>query len=353
MQNMRTRLHRLGTPAMDDPALLRAGEGEGVNPSFRLAANEFPIIAFPADSRWAVAAAGSARLEARLCVAPADMAIKVATDWRCLTEYADGVQALGEDDMGIGLHGDTLYLLSMHAHPNGRVLAIDLADPDASLKNAREAVPMEDSAVITGIMAARDALYIKRMRNGIDELSRVHYASGARAPVAMPIAGSLHFIGDADADGIVLSVHSWTTPAVTYTWDGKDGLQEMGIRVTSPGDYGMLASIETEAVSKDGTRVPLSIIHRKDIRLDGLPRALVEGYGSYGFSNQPRFNPYLLEWVKAGEVYAVCHVRGGGEKGEAWHRAGQGANKHKSVEDTSAVRKSWRAAATRRLHAPP
>lgn len=327
LRGMRARLHMLGVPVTADPTLLRAGEGKGANPGFKLADNEFPVIGFASGSDWAVAAAGGARPETRLCVAPSSAAVKPGADWRCIVEYADGVQ-------GFVLHGDTLYLLSVHGHPNGRVLALDLSRPGATLKDAQVVLPMAEGAVVTGLAAARDALYVKRMRNGIDGLLRLDYGSGKVAPIAMPIAGTVTFDANPASDGIVLKVRGWTTPGVGYAWNpGQGMLGELGIRDTSPGDYGMLTSVETEAVSRDGTRVPLSIIHRKDIKLDGRHRALVMGYGGYGMSMQPHFDPILLEWSKAGGVQAVCHVRGGGEKGDGWHRAGQGANKHKGVED--------------------
>lgn len=172
------------------------------------------------------------------------------------------------------------------------------------------------------------------MRNGIDELLRVDYATGKTSPIAVPVAGMVTFSADSLDDGVVLKVRGWTRAGVAYEWrPAGAGLRELGVRDASPGDYGMLTSIETEAVSLDGTRVRLSIIHRKDIKLDGRHRALVSGYGGYGISMQPVFDPKVLEWAKAGEVYVVCHVRGGGVKGDAWHRGGQGANKYKGVED--------------------
>lgn len=327
LQNMRARLHVLGTAAAEDPILLRAGEGEGGNPAFKLASNEFPMFGFVPGSRWAVAVASGARPELRLCVAPFDEAVKPGANWRSMVEFTDGVRAFA-------LRGDSLYLVSVHGYPNGRVLALDLSKTGATLRDARVVMPMVDDAVVSELATARDALYVKRMRNGIDELVRVDYVSEKTAPLAIPVAGMVTFDASPRADGVVLKVRGWTTPGIGYASSpGAGTLRELGIRDESPADYGMVTSVETEAVSRDGTRVPLSIIHRKDIRLDGRHRALVGAYGGYGMSMQPVFDPVPLEWVKAGGVYAVCHVRGGGEKGDAWHRGGQGANKHKGVED--------------------
>lgn len=322
-QNMRVRLHRLGTPAANDPILLRAGNGKLALP--KIASSEFPFLILSSASRWALAGIGGAHLETRLCIALRVDAIRSGAKWRCIADYADGVQKFA-------LRGDTLYLLAVKGNPNGRVLALDLSQPGASLKNARVLVPASDDVVLTDIAAADDALYIKRMRNGIDDVVQADCATGQRKAIRMPFAGSVDFHADPAASGIVFKVRGWTRPGVGYLWHNGT-LSDVGLRDGSRGDYGMLTSVETEAASRDGTRVPLSIIQRKDVRLDGRQRALVEGYGGYGISLQPSFFPGTLEWVKAGEVYAACHVRGGGEKGDAWHRAGQGANKYKGVED--------------------
>lgn len=331
MQGMRVHLHRLGAPVAGDPVLLRAGDGRGANPRFRLAANEFALIAFAPGSRWALALAGGARSEARLCVAPATTAVKPGAPWRCVAAYADGVQ-------DGALRGDRLYLLAVRGHPNGRVLALDLSQPDAKLDTARVMLPMANDAVITQLVAARDALYVQRMRDGRDEVLRVDYTNGEVTVAAMPFAGAIHgrpgLAADPMGDGVALRLRGWTRPGVVFAWGpGEGALRETGLRDVSPGDYDMLTSIETEAVSADGTRVPLSVIQRKDIKLDGRHRALVEAYGYGGISMQPQFDPNALQWVKAGAVYAACHVRGGGEKGDAWQRAGQGANRHHSAED--------------------
>ncbi|HEX5865021.1 MAG TPA: prolyl oligopeptidase family serine peptidase, partial [Casimicrobiaceae bacterium] len=90
------------------------------------------------------------------------------------------------------------------------------------------------------------------------------------------------------------------------------------------------------AVSKDGTRVPVSIVHRKDVRLDGSNATLLYGYGGYGISMAPYFSPLLRLWLDYGGVYAVANVRGGGEYGEPWHLAGNLTKKQNVFDDFAA-----------------
>jgi len=336
LQDMRLRFHRLGTPAAQDPMLLRAGTGEGTNASFAIPSNRFPSAIFPTGSRWAISAATGAQPESRFCVAPQTEAVKPGIAWRCIAEQEDGVQEAN-------LHGNTLYLISSHKRSNGEVLALDLSKPDATLAQARSILPLEDDELVVGLVltdtlkvaAARDALYVKVSRNGIDSVRRIDYATGKVTSVPMPLAGSASlFYADNSQDGFLLELRSWTTPPKSWRYDPKDNaMHTLGQDQSSPADYSMVETTETEFVSKDGTHVPLTILHRKDAVLDGNHRAILFGYGSFGLSVVPAFTPVRLEWVKHGNVFAYAHVRGGGEKGEAWHLAGKGPNKHKGVED--------------------
>lgn len=334
LQNPRVRLHKLGTEAGDDPLLLRAGS----NPSLPLTGKEDTlVIQFFTGSDWALAQAADTRRSQRLYAAPRNGALKPGTAWRPIADYVDGV-------LDWALRGNTLYLLSVKDHPNGRLLALDLSRPHVRLADAREVLPESADAVFLGdrldgvssLAGARDALYAKHTTpSGADALLRIDYTSGKATPIATPFAGSaLGLIGDADADGFFVSLQGWTAPNALYRYDvARATLRDQKLGTESPADYSAIVSNDIEATSADGTHVPLTLIQRRGAPRDGKRLALVSGYGGYGTSLQPAFNPIYLEWAKAGHLYAVCHVRGGGEKGDTWHRAGQGANKHKGVED--------------------
>jgi prolyl oligopeptidase len=135
-------------------------------------------------------------------------------------------------------------------------------------------------------------------------------------------------------DGLVFTLQGWTTPRIAYAFDPVSRkLTDLQLGESSPGDYRGIVATETEAVSADGTRVPLTVIARADAAKDGSHLAIVDGYGGYGYSQQPYFDPMSLEWVKAGHVFAIAHVRGGGEKGNAWWLAGKPPHKERGVED--------------------
>ena len=330
MLNMRVRVHRLGEPVKDDPIVLAAG----MNPRMPLMPVEFPAIDFSNSSEWAVATASGARPEFRVCVARKTEAMKPGAPWNCLARYDDKVQ-------GYGLHGSTLMLQSAKGAPHRRVLALDLSTPKPRLSDAKVALPESREAVVTGLTAARDGLYVRRMTDGIDSFLRLPWQGGPAVPVAMPFTGAAFLMWtEAEADGLVYTLQGWTQPRQAFAYDPASGRStDLNLGASSPADYSGITTLETEAVSADGTHVPLSIIYKRDLVRDGRALALLDGYGSYGSSQQPYFSPTLLEWVQAGHVYAVAHVRGGGEKGDAWWQGGKGPNKHKGVEDFVACAK--------------
>src|SRR5205807_3369833 len=102
---------------------------------------------------------------------------------------------------------------------------------------------------------------------------------------------------------------------------------------TTTADFSAITVDEALVTSADGTRVPLSILHAKELALDGSHPTILYGYGGYGASQFPGFNATNLAWLERGGVLAVAHVRGGGEFGEDWHRAGMKATKINTITD--------------------
>ena len=324
LQNSRSRFHTLGQPVADDPIIL----GRSINSRVPFQPEEFSLVQAGTNSDWALMLIGTARAEARVCYARKTEAFTTQAPWQCPVSYEHVVQ-------GADLSGSTLYLLTMKGAPNGQVLALDVSRPNPRIEDARIFLPESHDAVITGLWAAHDALYVRRMANGIDSLLRIPHSGGAAQVLPLPFAGAMYLVStQPQQDGVVFTLQGWTIPRIAYAFDpGKGTITDLKLGATSPADYSGITSVETEALSKDGTRVPLSILYRNDVKRNGSNLALLEGYGGYGISEQPLFDPLLLEWVKAGHVYAVAHVRGGGEKGDAWRLGAKGALKYKGAED--------------------
>lgn len=323
-QGMGAYLHEIGQPQSSDKLVARAGAQDAL----KIAASDFPSVQLAPGSDWAVLKVAGARISMRACVAPAKDAIAGKADWRCLVDDTDNIQR-------VAMHGDTAYLLQARDAPNRQILALDLGDPQASLAKAKVVVPERPDGVLTEFDIAHDALYLKSMRHGLDHVERMDYASNTLAPVAMPAEGSIYLMRtDPRQDGALLSLESWAAPRKVYRYDAAGmKLTDTGLGELDAPSYPDVTSEEIEATSADGTKVPLSVIRRKQMPMDGSARAIVQGYGGYGVNLQPYFSPIALEWAQAGNVMATCHVRGGGENGDAWRTGGAGLNKQRGIED--------------------
>ena len=324
MVNMHVKLHKLGGDVANDPVLVPAGGLAGAT----MAPQEFPIVGADPASDWAMLLIGGARAESRLCVGlKADVIDHPA--FRCLVDYGDEIT-------GFSLLGNTLYLVSVKTTPNGEVLALDLSRPNATLADARVVLPEDKDHVVSLIAAAKDGLYVKRMKLGIDSFVRIGLDGGVK-PVATPYDGASFLVNtDTRATGMLYSLQGWTRPKTLFSYDpASDVSTDIKLGASSPRDYSALVDTETaEATSLDGTKVPITILKPKGYKPTGKALAIVEAYGAYGITlDQPAFDPMSLEWVADGHLYVYAGIRGGGEKGDAWRLAGKGPNKHHSIED--------------------
>lgn len=325
--NQRAYLHRLGGNPDDDAALF----GVGVVPGIALDPVENVAIAHvPGSSYIVTVIVNGVQREAKIYAAPLASLAGDKTPWRKVIDYSDGITDLA-------IHGDTIYLLSHNGAPHFKVLRMDLAKAD--IATAEQIIPESDN-VITGLASAKDALYVRRMKGGISNLLRVDYAAGAKSvPIKLPFAGDMGALtADPRLPGALFEAGSWTRSDAWYAYDPQrgtvadTGLQPKG-KYDAPAD---LVATEVSAMAKDGTLVPLSIVHKRGMKLDGSNPTLLYGYGAYGISQLPFYRPTFLPWFERGGILAVAHVRGGGENGEDWYKGGYKSTKPNTWNDAIA-----------------
>jgi prolyl oligopeptidase len=259
--------------------------------------------------------------------------LKAATegraDWRRVVDAADEVR-------WIELTADWIYLLSAKNAPRHRILRMAVSRPD--ITNAEVVVPASDE-VIVNIRAVRDALYYTKRRCASLQLVPVPHAAPKLAEtVALPFDGTVSMIeSDPRRDGGMVSVVGWNRAVQRFDYQSGKltpvALARAGSFDASPD----LAVREVMVRSYDGTQVPVSILSRRDAKLDGGNPTVLFGYGAYGITQNPNFNPRLLAWIERGGVYVFAHVRGGGILGTEWHLAGQKATKPNTWRDAIAV----------------
>ena len=238
---------------------------------------------------------------------------------------------------GFAIHGDDLYVLTHLNASRYKVLRTSVSHPDLVLADVVVA-PGEE--VIDRIAAAKDGLYIQSRDATVGKLYRLPYAKDAQAePVRLPATGAVRIVdSDLTRAGVVISIDSWTHDEAFYSVAGNGGaVTDTGLQVAgrfgAPGD---LVAEEVKVKSHDGLEIPLSIVHRKDMKLDGSNPLILEAYGAYGVVDTPGYAPRELAWYELGGVYATCHVRGGGIYGENWHLAGKQLTKPNTWKDAIA-----------------
>jgi prolyl oligopeptidase len=316
-KKFRSYLHVLGTdPEKDAPVF-----GYGVVPSIDVDPSLIASVQTQPGSPWALGVLnGSVTPNSAYYIDPIGNMGKTNSAWRKLADFSDGIT-------DIEIHNDDMYVLTYKDAPRYKVLRIDARHPD--MARAEVVVPA-GNAVVAAISPARDALYVQLLDGGINRVLRVPYGPHPRPEeVKLPFAGSAFVGTDPRLPGALVYLTSWTRAFTIYSYDpATKQLADTKLQPKGPyDDPADIESVEVKVRSHDGTLIPLSIVYPKKIRLDGSSPALMEGYGGYGFSYPPNFEPTRLAWHEQGGVYAVCHVRGGGEYGEEWHLAGKGPTK--------------------------
>ncbi len=236
-----------------------------------------------------------------------------------------------DDISAFTARGARAYLLTYRDAPRFKVVAIDLAAPD--LNHATVVVP-QSQAVINALGVASDALYVQSTLDGMSRITRMPYG-GTAGELSLPYAGTARDLAtDPQSRGALFALESWIRPPVVYVYDARSGaVRNTGIQPPSSARTGGLESREVEAVSYDGTLIPLSIVMSSGTKLDGRNPTLLIGYGSYGYTMSPAFLARDLPWLRRGGIVAIAHVRGGGWLGEGWHEAGMKLTKLNTVFD--------------------
>jgi prolyl oligopeptidase len=241
------------------------------------------------------------------------------------------------DECKLGVLGtdDELFLLSRRDAPHGKVLRLPLT-AGATVADSDEIVPTSD-LVIADLAVTRGTVWVVDIDGGPQQV-RSFDRNGRQLPTTkIPPVSSVSSYSDSLATlgphQVAWSCESFTEPATWWVAADGDAPRTTALRTTSAVDLSCYEVTRDFAVSKDGTRVPLNIIAAPGTPRDRTAPALMTAYGGYGISLVPRFDPELLLWLEQGAVYVIANVRGGGEYGEEWHRAGRLATKQNCFDD--------------------
>jgi len=224
------------------------------------------------------------------------------------------------------------YILTNEDATRYRIFKVSLNDP--SRANWREIVPESPDRVLNGMSIIGGALVLDYLHNVVDEIE-IHDLDGKLLRhMELPGLGSVsELAGEPDHDTFFYGFINFTTPPEIFQTSISDPTQKLWAKINVPVDPSPYVVEQKFFTSKDGTRVPMFLVHRKDIPMDGSTPFLIYGYGGFALSQTPFFSPGYYPWLEAGGGYALVNLRGGGEFGEQWHQNGMLLKKQNVFDD--------------------
>jgi prolyl oligopeptidase len=327
-KDLRVRLHHLARPRANDPIVF----GDGLD------AGGYYGLTIEPGGRWlAVTVSHGATNRNAVWLASLDDD-RVRPAWRELTDHSFGAAApkFGPDRR--------LYLLTDHQAPRGRICSVDPADPRR--ETCREVVPEDSEAVLDDCVlldsSAGPRVLVLRTRHGVSELAVYDPDGHEPTMVRLPGAGVVSSLR-ADPHGGTeawLLYSDFATPADVHRYDASTGSLNRYQNVPQPRAHSRsgppVHSRLIDYPAADGTRVPMFLLSPGQ-EPSGCRPTIISGYGGFGVPLRPAYSPVVLAWVAAGGRYALACVRGGGERGKAWHEAGRRHRKTVAVDDFTAA----------------
>lgn len=226
--------------------------------------------------------------------------------------------------------GDTLYLETNMDAPNGRVVTVNASNPKPD--NWQDFIAHSEHVLNPSTGAGY--IFAEYMVDAVSKVEQYDYDGNKVRDIALPGVGSASgFSEKQDAEKVYYSFTNYSTPSTIYEMNPETG--ESVVYEASGADFDSSEYVSKQVFysSKDGTEVPMIITHKKGLELDGTNPTILYGYGGFNISLTPSFSIANAAWLEMGGVYAVANLRGGGEYGKEWHKAGTKMQKQNVFDD--------------------
>ncbi len=224
-----------------------------------------------------------------------------------------------------------LLMYTNNGAPKYELVEVDVNKPTKEHWNIL--IPEKDN-VLSGVKLAGGKIVASYMKDAYSKIEILNLDGTFESDLELPSIGTAgSFSGKKDENIAFYSFESFTKPDVAYKYDFTSGKSEIFYQPKinfNPDDF---VTEQKFYISKDGTKIPMFIVHKKGIKLDGNNPCLLYGYGGFNVSLTPYFTPRRLVWLENGGIYVVANLRGGGEYGEDWHQAGTKMNKQNVFDD--------------------
>ena len=241
-----------------------------------------------------------------------------------------------EHEYDVDHRGDLFYIRSNKGAKNFRIVTAPVSDP--SEKNWREFVEHRPAIKVEEIDLFADHAVLSEWENGLEQLEVIDFKTHKRNRIKFPepvYSASLTSNLEFNTSVVRYSYNSLVTPTSIFDYDMNTGQSTLKKQTEVPGgfDRNNYKAERVFATAADGTKIPMSMVYRKGVKLDGSAPLLLYGYGSYGISIPPTFSAARLSLLDRGVIFVIGHIRGGGELGEEWRQAGRMMNKLNTFTD--------------------
>ncbi|MDJ1496677.1 prolyl oligopeptidase family serine peptidase [Cytophagaceae bacterium DM2B3-1] len=324
--NTKAMLHTLGTFQNKDKDALSSTS----YPSMGIHPEEYPKVNYDRNTKLVYGRLNTVSRYLKIYYAPASQLTLPPVMWQPLFSPEQEITSFVSDSTHI-------YFITSKDAPHQKVMRMPLSAIDVNKAEVVVAENPEEAIDDQKLTITKDGIYFVRTKNGVEAmLYFVPRTGGEPQKIELPqAAGSINLLAKSPKSSeLWVTISGWTTDAKRYYFDlasHKFTSQPLSTEAEYP-EYADMVVEEVMIPSHDGVKVPVSLIYKKGTPKNGTAPVLIYGYGAYSTSVNPAFSPSFLLWAQYG-VLAIAHVRGGGELGEAWHKAGQKATKPNTWKD--------------------
>ncbi|SHL81405.1 prolyl oligopeptidase family serine peptidase [Hymenobacter psychrotolerans] len=326
-QNTQCRLHRVGTLVAQDQIVFSSQ----LYPKLGIKPSDYPYAGIDRDTKLAYGFLYSVDRYMNVFYAPSAALTKPNIPWKPLFRPSDEVTNFVTDEQNI-------YFVTSRNTPRQKLMRMPAARPDVATAEVLVPEAADESINDEQLKTTKDGVYFVRTKNGVG--AKLYFvARGSKTVQELKLprpAGRLELTGkNAQSPDLWVTMGGWTSDRQRYRYTAASR-QFTPEPLSSEAQYPEFADLVVEEVmvpSHDGVQVPLSLVYKKGLKRDKAAPTLMIGYGAYSRVMEPTFMPPFLLWAQQGGVLAVPHVRGGGELGEAWHKAGQKTTKPNTWKD--------------------
>jgi prolyl oligopeptidase len=323
-KNTKTILYKIGT----DPDDRKDVFSNSKNPNLKISPEKYPsILAFNSDDKYYIGILVDAEDYRQTFIIKKSDFLLGRNNWKPLYSKEDKITY-------IRISKNDLYFMSGKDSSNLKLCRTSLENPN--FKDPEILIPEKENEVLNEYVVTKDGIYFTTIKNSV-EAKLYLFKNNKEIPIQLPsTSGSIDLTSKGQSyPDIWVNCSGWTEENNRYRYvlkENKFVLENLSPVIDYP-EFKNLVVQETSAKSYDGEEVPLTLIYSKNLKRDGNASTMIYGYGAYSYSITPFFSKGFLLWANQGGVFAIAHVRGGGEKGEKWHADGMKSKKPNSWKD--------------------